>query len=241
MKVEQSLIEAYIRATGRPLRIDGLTFYLRMGQLCCQESQRERVSGRKWQKTEARERTKLFFMAMRWVCSQMKEALGDLPVWRVARQLYAPRMSADNYMHSVLSPYYNVRGWVQDFENLTVSVGELAPARGMKAAWVDGQVTLTWEFEAGMPHAEGTDVLHVLLVREWAAGIPVLVKGLEARRRDGVVSFPFEFNKAGVLHVYPFWGREDETAFSRNVHFALTGEPPAAESPAGKVTTGKSC
>lgn len=59
-------------------------------------------------------------------------------------------------------------------------------------------------------------------------------------RRDGVASFPFEFNEAGVLHVYPFWGREDETAFSQNVYFALAGESPAAESQAGKVTTGES-
>lgn len=55
-----------------------------------------------------------------------------------------------------------------------------------------------------------------------------------------MASFPFEFNEAGVLHVYPFWGREDETAFSRNVYFALAGESPAAESQAGKVTTGES-
>lgn len=222
-----SLVDSVVRP-GEPLRLDGVTFYKRMGRVCAQPSKRPACSGKNWELTEMRSISRLRFTAMRSVTEYVLEVYGDLPVWREGARRYAPRLTAGNYAHRVLAPYFDERGRVCDFENFRASVGEVTPAAGMSCEYADGRVTLRWDAGRSAAGARPTDRLHVVHVSESSPGHIGRAWTLTATRADGFAAFDVPLRPGERLHVYPFFSTEDLSGFSPSRHFAVEGGPEAA-------------
>lgn len=222
-----SLVDSVVRP-GEPLRLDGVTFYKRMGRVCAQPSKRPACSGKNWELTEMRSLSRLRFTAMRSVTEYVLEVYGDLPVWREGARRYAPRLTAGNYAHRVLAPYFDERGRVCDFENFRASVGEVTPAAGMSCEYADGRVTLRWDAGRSAAGARPTDRLHVVHVSESSPGHIGRAWTLTATRADGFAAFDVPLRPGERLHVYPFFSTEDLSGFSPSRHFAVEGGPEAA-------------
>lgn len=205
----------------------GVTFYVRKGRVCAQESRRPAASGKNWVMTPARERSLRRFRSTRLVSGYLATVYDGLPVWETAAAVAAPRLTGTNYRERVMSPYYDDAGFVRDFANLVVSEGRVLPSPGMRCEYADGVVTLRWEAGAESPWSRPTDTLHVFHVRESKPGHMGRAREVTATRGDGVARLELRVAPGDRLHVYPFFGRADRSGFSRNGHFCIEGPPVA--------------
>ena len=239
MKGIESSIVGQLCQPGQPLRVGGVTFYVRKGRVCAQESRRPAASGKNWVMTPARERSLRRFRSTRLVSGYLATVYDGLPVWETAAAVAAPRLTGTNYRERVMSPYYDDAGFVRDFANLVVSEGRVLPSPGMRCEYADGVVTLRWEAGTESPWSRPTDTLHVFHVRESKPGHMGRVREVTAMRADGVVRLELRVAPGDRLHVYPFFGRADRSGFSRNGHFCIEG-PPVADGGAaeGSVMAG---
>lgn len=217
----------------------GVTFYVRKGRVCAQESRRPAASGKNWVMTPARERSLRRFRSTRLVSGYLATVYDGLPVWETAAAVAAPRLTGTNYRERVMSPYYDDAGFVRDFANLVVSEGRVLPSPGMRCEYADGVVTLRWEAGTESPWSRPTDTLHVFHVRESKPGHMGRAREVTATRGDGVARLELRVAPGDRLHVYPFFGRADRSGFSRNGHFCIEGPPVAGGGAAeGSVMAG---
>lgn len=223
------LVDGLLRP-GEPLRTEGTTIYKRMGRVCVQPSRRPGCSGKKWERTEGRRRVNTRFATMRSVTEYLLGVYAGLPVWKAGAARYAPRLTAGNYAHRVMAPYFDEEGRVADFENFQASVGEVAPAAGMTCEYDGGAVTLRWDGERGAARSRPTDTLHVIHVSERTPGHVGRARVVAVTRADGVARFEVRLAPGERLHVYPFFASADLTDFSRNGHFVVTGAEEGAPS-----------
>lgn len=227
MKGIESSIVGQLCQPGQPLRVGGVTFYVRKGRVCAQESRRPAASGKNWVMTPARERSLRRFRSTRLVSGYLATVYDGLPVWETAAAVAAPRLTGTNYRERVMSPYYDDAGFVRDFANLVVSEGRVLPSPGMRCEYADGVVTLRWEAGTESPWSRPTDTLHVFHVRESKPGHMGRAREVTATRGDGVARLELRVAPGDRLHVYPFFGRADRSGFSRNGHFCIEGPPVA--------------
>ena len=223
MIVKDLMIQRTIEMSGKPVRMGGVTFYMRLGRLHCQLSKRERGSGKEWARTPARMRAVEKFTAMKGVNAHARKAYRGLAVWEAARRRNAPWMTAENYREMVMSPYYDEQGRVADFEHLVVSEGDLLLPQGMTMEQEGGRVTLRWDAGQDEARARPGDALRVFEVNE---GRPQRLGRVEvyARRGDGVATFAVGVKFGPQVHVYPFFEREGEGRFSPNSHMRAAAE-----------------
>lgn len=239
MKGIESSIVGQLCQPGQPLRVGGVTFYVRKGRVCAQESRRPAASGKNWVMTPARERSLRRFRSTRLVSGYLATVYDGLPVWETAAAVAAPRLTGTNYRERVMSPYYDDAGFVRDFANLVVSEGRVLPSPGMRCEYADGVVTLRWEAGTESPWSRPTDTLHVFHVRESKPGHMGRAREVTAMRGDGVARLELRVAPGDRLHVYPFFGRADRSGFSRNGHFCIEGPPVAGGGAAeGSVMAG---
>ena len=239
MKGIESSIVGQLCQPGQPLRVGGVTFYVRKGRVCAQESRRPAASGKNWVMTPARERSLRRFRSTRLVSGYLATVYDGLPVWETAAAVAAPRLTGTNYRERVMSPYYDDAGFVRDFANLVVSEGRVLPSPGMRCEYADGVVTLRWEAGTESPWSRPTDTLHVFHVRESKPGHMGRAREVTATRGDGVARLELRVAPGDRLHVYPFFGRADRSGFSRNGHFCIEGPPVAGGGAAeGSVMAG---
>lgn len=240
MKGIESSIVGQLCQPGQPLRVGGVTFYVRKGRVCAQESRRPAASGKNWVMTPARERSLRRFRSTRLVSGYLATVYDGLPVWETAAAVAAPRLTGTNYRERVMSPYYDDAGFVRDFANLVVSEGRVLPSPGMRCEYADGVVTLRWEAGTESPWSRPTDTLHVFHVRESKPGHMGRAREVTATRGDGVARLELRVAPGDRLHVYPFFGRADRSGFSRNGHFCIEGPPVAGGGAAeGSAMAGK--
>ncbi len=240
MKGIESSIVGQLCQPGQPLRVGGVTFYVRKGRVCAQESRRPAASGKNWVMTPARERSLRRFRSTRLVSGYLATVYDGLPVWETAAAVAAPRLTGTNYRERVMSPYYDDAGFVRDFANLVVSEGRVLPSPGMRCEYADGVVTLRWEAGTESPWSRPTDTLHVFHVRESKPGHMGRAREVTATRGDGVARLELRVAPGDRLHVYPFFGRADRSGFSRNGHFCIEGPPVAGGGSAeGSAMAGK--
>lgn len=240
MKGIESSIVGQLCQPGQPLRVGGVTFYVRKGRVCAQESRRPAASGKNWVMTPARERSLRRFRSTRLVSGYLSTVYDGLPVWETAAAVAAPRLTGTNYRERVMSPYYDDAGFVRDFANLVVSEGRVLPSPGMRCEYADGVVTLRWEAGTESPWSRPTDTLHVFHVRESKPGHMGRAREVTATRGDGVARLELRVAPGDRLHVYPFFGRADRSGFSRNGHFCIEGPPVAGGGSAeGSAMAGK--
>ena len=144
MRIERLILREAIESTGKPLRTGGSTFYVRNGKLCVQSSTRPEHSGKNWKRTPARTKSNRRFAALRNVSTYLKEVYAGLPVWEVAKAKQSRTMTVENYLMSVMTPYFDEKGEVRDFEGIPLSEGGLVPPSGLRAEYAGGVVTLRW-------------------------------------------------------------------------------------------------
>ena len=247
MEIGNDFLQAAIEHSGKPLRTGGNTFYMRDGKLCIQASRRPASSGKNWVQTPARGRCNRHFAAMRAVATYLKGVYEGLPVWQLAKKRQGWRMTVENYLMSVMTPYFDEKGEVRDFEGIPLSEGGLVPPSGLRAEYAGGVVTLRWNVGEDEARARHADTLQAVWVREARAGhvgrvAPAALAGeadgsggnpaaragsaeedgaRAATRGDGAASFAVGLNPGDRLHIYPFFAAEDMSDFSRNGHVVV--------------------
>ena len=247
MRIERLILREAIESTGKPLRTGGSTFYVRNGKLCVQSSTRPEHSGKNWKRTPARTKSNRRFAALRNVSTYLKEVYAGLPVWEVAKAKLSRTMTVENYLMSVMTPYFDEKGEVRDFEGIPLSEGGLVPPSGLRAEYAGGVVTLRWNVGEDEARARHADTLQAVWVREARAGhvgrvAPAALAGeadgsgshpaaragsaeedgaRAATRGDGAASFAMGLNPGDRLHIYPFFAAEDMSDFSRNGHIVV--------------------
>lgn len=203
MKGIESSIVGQLCQPGQPLRVGGVTFYVRKGRVCAQESRRPAASGKNWVMTPARERSLRRFRSTRLVSGYLATVYDGLPVWETAAAVAAPRLTGMNYRERVMSPYYDDAGFVRDFANLVVSEGRVLPSPGMRCEYADGVVTLRWEAGTESPWSRPTDTLHVFHVRESKPGHMGRAREVTATRGDGVARLELRVAPGGPVARVP--------------------------------------
>ena len=177
----------------------------------------------------------------------LKEVYAGLPVWEVAKAKLSRTMTVENYLMSVMTPYFDEKGEVRDFEGIPLSEGGLVPPSGLRAEYAGGVVTLRWNVGEDEARARHADTLQAVWVREARAGhvgrvAPAALAGeadgsgshpaaragsaeedgaRAATRGDGAASFAVGLNPGDRLHIYPFFAAEDMSDFSRNGHIVV--------------------
>ncbi|MDE6452415.1 MAG: hypothetical protein K2L23_09090 [Odoribacter sp.] len=84
----------------------------------------------------------------------------------------------------------------------------------------DGEIfKVSWEDEREGTLAAADDRLCVGVIYEDRPGVPQLAQEVTGRRGDMKGTFRLNGTSEGTAHIYCFFGREDETAYSESFYF----------------------
>ena len=200
----------------KPLRMEGVTYYMRNGRLCVRPS---RYRKRK-KRTTAEEAASNRFTEVRKFWTLYRRALGDLPVWRVAAREQGANQG-DTLFHRLNSGCIRGGEGVWAFPAFRFSTGSLdMPA--LRSAGREGEkVVLEWEVDEDRAGARWSDRVYVGYFHDADPRVPRLVVAEGVCRQDGgaVLAIPpAEGVSEGPLHVYLFFGNEEGTRFSPSVY-----------------------
>ncbi len=215
----------------KPLRMEGVTYYMRNGRLCVRPS---RYRKRK-KRTTAEEAASNRFTEVRKFWTLYRRALGDLPVWRVAAREQGANQG-DTLFHRLNSGCIRGGEGVWAFPAFRFSTGSLdMPALRSARREGDG-VVLEWEVDEDRAGARWSDRVYVGYFHGTDPRVPHLAVAEGVCRKDGrvaVAMLPAEEEGAGKsdgagkglkgreevpLHVYLFFGNEEGTRFSPSVY-----------------------
>ena len=203
-------------------RQGGLTYYWRLGKLCIRKSKNEDCSGDKWVRTPKRAVVNDRFLGMRQSAALVRIVFEDLPHWKVAAQTYgAIGQTSDNYMHTVNSKYVGKSGNVTNFKHYAVCRGVLPLPPDMALTCTGKRLKLTWTCTHDDSSAHGLDRLYVALIYDNMPDSLLQVEHVEVCRSAECVEFDVDSSPGGKVHVYPFFGSEDNSAFSNNEYFSM--------------------
>lgn len=138
-------------------------------------------------------------------------------IWKTAGQYAHSR--PNNLFHHMNSPCFNGQGELIDFATFRFSFGELQLPRNISIEREDDHFVVTWEDERSGALAAADDRLYIGMIYDAKPGAPRLIKEVSGKRGDMRGTFRPDKNDAGTMHVYCFFGREDETAFSESLYF----------------------
>lgn len=205
-------------------------FYLRLGRVA-QRQLSPSKSTKEWRRTEKRAKANNNFAGMRILSSHMKDVYEGLPVWEHATKFRTNNtMTADNYRHKVNHAYVNEFGEVIDHKHLVVSDGSLVLPLNMTMVRKDNMITLTWEDHRDTPSAKESDIPHAIVIGSHRNDALMLVhRTTPATRGSGTVTFKVNAREKENLHIYPFFGNDENEAFSPNEYFFApwAGQAPA--------------
>lgn len=140
-------------------------------------------------------------------------------IWKTAAPLVQSR--PHNLFHRVNSPCFNGQGELIDFATFRFSFGELQLPRNISIERDGDHYVVTWEEERTGALAAADDRLYIGIIYDAKPGAPRLIKEVSGKRGDMRGTFRPDKNDAGTMHVYCFFGREDETAFSESLYFKM--------------------
>lgn len=214
----------------KPLRLEGVTYYLRNGRMCARPSHHRR----KKKLSEAARAVTTRFTEVRKFWTLYRRALGDLPVWRVAAREQGANQG-DTLFHRLNSGCIRGGEGVWAFPAFRFSTGSLdMPALRGARREVDG-VVLEWEVDEDRAGARWSDRVYVGYFHGNDPRVPHLAVAEGVCRKDGraAVAIPPAEEVAGKsdgagkglkggrevpLHVYLFFGNEEGTRFSPSVY-----------------------
>lgn len=140
-------------------------------------------------------------------------------IWRTAARSTKER--ANNLFHRINSPCFNGEGNLIDFATFRFSYGDLQLPRNINILREGETYRVTWEDERSGTLTAATDKLCIGVIYEALPLGPRLVKEVSGCRGDMQGSFRLDNPSEGVKHIYCFFGREDETAFSESMYFKI--------------------
>lgn len=138
-------------------------------------------------------------------------------IWKTAGQVEHAR--AANLFHRINSHCFSGEGKLVDFATFRFSYGELQLPRNITIE-KDGEIfKVSWEDEREGTLAAADDRLCVGVIYEDRPGAPQLAQEVTGRRGDMKGTFRLNGTSGGTAHIYCFFGREDETAYSESFYF----------------------
>lgn len=140
-------------------------------------------------------------------------------IWKAAGR--AEHCRADNLFHKTNYHCFDEEGKFVDFDRFSFSRGELLLPRKIALEGDGVNYRLTWEEERCGLLTAPEDALCIGVIYEARTGRPQLLKEVSGKRADCEGNFTLNRKEAGTVHIYCFWAREDQTAFSDSVHFSL--------------------
>ena len=106
-------------------------------------------------------------------------------------------------------------GRVGDFSRLCLTAGGLQQVNHLEVAEDNGeQVTLTWEVGIDSPSAGDDDRLRVIVLLNDRCFSPFIVEGVDARRKDGCMTFRLERTRGQAAHLYCFFSGKGGMGYS---------------------------
>jgi hypothetical protein len=199
-----------------PLRLEGITYYLRNGRVCARPSHHRK----KKKLSEAERSATGRFTEVRKLWVMFRRALGDLSVWRVAAREEGASQG-DTLFHRLNAGCIRSGEGVWCFPAFRFAAGSLdMPA--LRSAGREGEkVVLEWEVDEDRAGARWSDRVYVGYFHDADPRVPRLVVAEGVCRQDGGAALaipPAEGVSEGLLHVYLFFGNEEGTRFSPSVY-----------------------
>ena len=106
-------------------------------------------------------------------------------------------------------------GNVGDFSRLCLTAGVLQQVNHLEVAEDNGkQVTLTWKVGIDSPSAGDDDRLRVIVLLNDRCFSPFIVEGVDARRKDGRMTFRLERTRGQAAHLYCFFSGKGGMTYS---------------------------
>ena len=106
-------------------------------------------------------------------------------------------------------------GNVGDFSRLCLTAGVLQQVNHLEVTADDaGWVTLTWEVGINSPSAGDEDRLRVIVLLSDRCFSPFVVEGVDARRKDGRMTFRLERTRGQAAHLYCFFSGKGGMTYS---------------------------
>ena len=202
--------------SGGPIRMEGMTYYVRNGKLQACASKRGRRKVRTEKEVAANDR----FSEVRTLWRMYRRAAGELPVWRMAAR-EAGAAKSDSLFHSLNGACVRAGEGVWAFPAFRFAAGALEMPVVTGVAREGWRVTLEWEYDGAHAEARDGDRVYVGYFYGTQPQVPQLAVAEGVCRKDGraVVDIPPMGQPEGTpLHLYLFFGTERNDRFSPSVY-----------------------
>jgi hypothetical protein len=140
------------------------------------------------------------------------------PVWK---QVVKGKSGNSQFLHRNVA-LFDKEGNITDYSMLALSTGEL-PLPGniavTNSASGNGSLLITWDDNPGVDMAKKSDRLKVVAIKD---GLPLVVKGLEAVRSDGMSALQLPYEAGDEVHLYLYFMDEAGLVASPSFHAAVT-------------------
>ncbi len=204
-------------------RVNGITYYWRNGQLICRTSKNEKRTSRKDEngkelplRSPAQEKSSSVFSEAQAMTKAYFLAHGHLLIWVVAPKTKPGQSSWALHRHLNKAAYIPDEG-VRYFNSYRFSHGILEFPDNFTVRREGWHITLEWEDDRDQPAAAAGDLLFVGYFHEGYPRSPLLVPVTGATRGEQRAEFdipPLDQPDGGALHLYPFFGRADKSAYA---------------------------
>lgn len=202
--------------SGGPIRMEGMTYYVRNGKLQACASKRGRRKVRTEKEVAANDR----FSEVRTLWRMYRRAAGELPVWRMAAR-EAGAAKSDSLFHSLNGACVRAGEGVWAFPAFRFAAGSLEMPVVTGVAREGWRVTLEWEYDGAHAEARDGDRVYVGYFYGTQPQVPQLAVAEGVCWKDGrvVVDIPPMGQPEGTpLHLYLFFGTERNDRFSPSVY-----------------------
>lgn len=201
-------------------RMGNLIYYVRNGKQCVR---RVAIPGkkRKWEEEGRTTKQKTVtgrFAIVQAFYSKYSECISP-EIWRLAAR--EERRMAPNLFNSVNSHCFSGDGELIDFEKFRFTQGCLVLPRKIRMEQKGKYYRITWEEERNLETAAPTDRLCVGVLYAGYPLAPRLALETSGVRADLYGEFRLDETMGKEAHVYCFFARENETAFSESCYFKI--------------------
>lgn len=202
------------------------TLYWRLGNPVIRKRRNRNVSGKKWKHTPKRVEAINKFTTGRRLTAAFLLVLGEVSPWRRAARLSgANGQTGENFFFSRNHGYLSADGKIADFPHFRLSLGRLLSSPGIRLSREGYTVTLEWDATGEQPLASPDDLLHVGIIYDPEPDCLELADTSGTRRKDGKLVLTLDPARGTRVHLYPFFGREDNSDFSDNDYFTCEITP----------------
>jgi hypothetical protein len=140
------------------------------------------------------------------------------PVWK---QVVKGKSGNSQFLHRNVA-LFDKDGHITDYSMLALSTGELPLPRNIAVtnhATGNGSLLITWDDNSGVDMAKKSDRLKVVAIKD---GLPLVVKGLDAVRSDGMSLLQLPYEAGDEVHLYLYFMDEAGLVASPSVHAPVT-------------------